>query len=333
MTKTEIHLLQSLPVEEVARRLGIEVVRHSCRCFMHDDRHPSLSFSMGKNIWRCFVCDKGGGPIDLVMQRFGCGFREACSWLASSFGISLDGDSAATHDTHGAGLAPHLDPSLVDRSLSVASSFCSALCGCGILSSDQTTHAAMRYRLGATRRGGVIFWQIDERMRVRDGKVMFYDAECHRLHDTPPDWVSAMLRRQGLLPEGSRTAKCLFGLHLLSEPDGGDVAVVESEKTAVICSELFPGLLWMATGGLGNMNPSVLRPLRGRHVTLFPDTDPKGSAFRKWTEAARMAADDHGLDISVADILETHASAGQKQRGIDIADFITETDESLQIDN
>ena len=38
---------------------------------------------------------------------------------------------------------------------------------------------------------------------------------------------------------------CLFGLHLLRETSANDdtiVAVVESEKTAVICSELIPAI-------------------------------------------------------------------------------------------
>ena len=35
-----LKLLRELPVEEVARRLGISIKRHSALCFMHDDHTP-----------------------------------------------------------------------------------------------------------------------------------------------------------------------------------------------------------------------------------------------------------------------------------------------------
>lgn len=76
-----VEQLKGLPIEEVARRLGMEVGRHRALCFMHDDHHPSLSFNVRKNIYYCFVCQKGGGPIRLVQDREGWSFQEACVWL------------------------------------------------------------------------------------------------------------------------------------------------------------------------------------------------------------------------------------------------------------
>ena len=82
-----VERLNALPIEEVARRLGMEVGRHRALCFMHDDHHPSLSFNVRKNIYYCFVCQKGGGPIRLVQDREGWSFQEACVWLGAEFGI------------------------------------------------------------------------------------------------------------------------------------------------------------------------------------------------------------------------------------------------------
>ena len=70
-----VERLNALPVEEVARRLGMEVGRHRALCFMHDDHHPSLSFNVRKNIYYCFVCQKGGGPIRLVQDCEGWSFQ------------------------------------------------------------------------------------------------------------------------------------------------------------------------------------------------------------------------------------------------------------------
>ena len=41
--------LRDLPIEEVAQRLGLTVKQHKCLCPFHDDRHPSLSFSIQRN--------------------------------------------------------------------------------------------------------------------------------------------------------------------------------------------------------------------------------------------------------------------------------------------
>lgn len=90
-----VSLLEALPVEEVARRLGVAVRRHMAICFMHDDHHPSLAFNPAKNTFYCFACQKGGDPIRLVQEHQGWAFPEACAWLANQFGIPLQEDDAA----------------------------------------------------------------------------------------------------------------------------------------------------------------------------------------------------------------------------------------------
>lgn len=81
--------LNELPIESVAEKLGLDVNRHRATCFMHDDKHPSLEFSVKKNIYYCFVCGEGGGPIKLVRKRKDYGFQEACVWLAGQYNIPL----------------------------------------------------------------------------------------------------------------------------------------------------------------------------------------------------------------------------------------------------
>lgn len=81
--------LNDLSVESVAEKLGIDVKRHKALCFMHDDHTPSLRFTPSKNMYYCFVCDKGGGPIQLVMEHQGWSFQDACVWLAKEFNIII----------------------------------------------------------------------------------------------------------------------------------------------------------------------------------------------------------------------------------------------------
>ena len=90
MEKYEIQKLREVPIEGVAQRLGLSVSRHKCLCPFHDDHHASLSFSVRRNTFRCFVCGAKGGTIDLVMRHLGKDFMEACRWLADENCIIID---------------------------------------------------------------------------------------------------------------------------------------------------------------------------------------------------------------------------------------------------
>lgn len=244
--------------------------------------------------------------------------------------------------------------------LSIRSQFCEAVVAAGYLSWEQMVSAACRYRLGASRLGGVIFWQIDQEERVHDGKVMYYQPDCHRDKGRNPTWVSALLRRRNPFPDSPHeTSHCFFGAHLLTtyprplpkmegsrypqgknsadehftplhhrEGQGGrsPIAVVEAEKTAVILSELYPQYVWLAAGGLGEVQVDKFRPLRGHKVIMFPDTDPEGVAYKRWYEAAQMVMQqpfwEDSPPIRVSTVLEQHASAEQKARKIDLVDFL-----------
>lgn len=86
--------LHEIPILSVADALGIQVIRHrSARCFMHDDHHPSLGFNNSKNTWKCFVCDKGGDQITLVMEKLGLSYVDACKWLADRYNIYIPNDN------------------------------------------------------------------------------------------------------------------------------------------------------------------------------------------------------------------------------------------------
>ena len=81
MDRLELQRLRDLPIEGVAERLGMQIVRHKALCPFHDDHHASLSFSMRRNTFRCFACGAHGGTIDLVMRYLHKDFKEACRWL------------------------------------------------------------------------------------------------------------------------------------------------------------------------------------------------------------------------------------------------------------
>ena len=216
---------------------------------------------------------------------------------------------------------------LWQQRLGTASEFCRAVVSNGYLSEEQMQRAAQRYRLGASRDGGVIFWQIDEFDQLRDGKIMHYRPDCHRDHDRKPTWTAYLLRKHGQLPKDWNTDHCLFGLHLLMENvrwkmDEVKVAVVEAEKTAVIMSEVKPEYIWLATGGKTELNVAKLRPLEGRRIILFPDTDEDGQTYRDWYDIAEAASDVFGHPVTVSTLLEQHATPLQKAAKIDLVDLL-----------
>ena len=89
MERIELQKLRELPIEGVAERLGLRVVRHKSLCPFHEDSHPSLSFKVSKNTYRCFVCGASGDTIRLVEKVLHKDFREACRWLANEHNVIL----------------------------------------------------------------------------------------------------------------------------------------------------------------------------------------------------------------------------------------------------
>ena len=96
MEKYEIQKLRELPIEKVAKEMGMKVEHHKALCPFHDDHHASLTFSKTKNSCRCYVCMRNSiGTIDLAMRYLGKDFRAACRWLAGEHQIQLEEDSSS----------------------------------------------------------------------------------------------------------------------------------------------------------------------------------------------------------------------------------------------
>jgi DNA primase len=51
------------------------------RCPFHEDAQASLVATPAKNLWHCFACQIGGGPIDWMMKARGVSFRHAVELL------------------------------------------------------------------------------------------------------------------------------------------------------------------------------------------------------------------------------------------------------------
>ena len=177
-----------------------------------------------------------------------------------------------------------------------------------------------RYCIGATKDRDVIYWQIDVHGRVRTGKVMKYDPNTgHRIKSgNGVNWIHSLMKKQKQLPDDWELSQCLFGEHLLNTHGNEKkcVAVVESEKTALIGAAVMPQWVWLATGGKSQMSVEKMQVLRGRTVTLFPDVD----GFNEWQEKAEQFTS--MFKVEVSRFLQDKATPEQRDAKVDIADLI-----------
>ncbi|MCS6832049.1 MAG: DUF6371 domain-containing protein [Flammeovirgaceae bacterium] len=171
-------------------------------------------------------------------------------------------------------------------------------------------------------KGATVFWQIDVHGKVRTGKIMLYNPTTGKRIKEPFNhisWVHKALK----LPE-FELRQCLFGEHLLNERDENGklkhVAIVESEKTAVIASVYLPQFVWLAVGSLTNLNAEKCSILKGRTVTLFPDLN----GFDKWSNKAKELS--HLAIFTVSDLLERKATEAEREQGFDLADYLIKYD-------
>ena len=84
--ETEIERLKNeVSVERLVEASGILLKKSGKdwlgRCPFHEDDTASLVVTPAKNLWHCFGCGIGGGPLDWVMKRQGVSFRHAVELL------------------------------------------------------------------------------------------------------------------------------------------------------------------------------------------------------------------------------------------------------------
>lgn len=329
-----IQTARQADILQVAHKLGIDVkkrgINYVTHCFIHDDTNPSLYISPAKNIWSCFACGMGGDPIALVMKHQQIGFVEALRWLVEQGCVKPP--QQAPKFNHLAFIESHcmdlkhsnyLDPKLIETYQGYDNELTQALVNNHILTREQMHRAAERFRL-CTAGKQVIFWYIDANGNLCEGKSMAYQADAHRSKTRKPFTISYLLKQKRALPEEWSAQNCLFGLHQLNQERFSPVAVVESEKTAIICSEQLADerFLWMASGGFSRLSAKLLEPLKGRKVILIPDTDADGTAYQGWLRKAEEAKRLMDQPITVSDLLERFATGEEKSRKIDLADFL-----------
>ncbi|MCK6432449.1 MAG: hypothetical protein HUU30_13155 [Burkholderiaceae bacterium] len=85
-------LKEEVSVQRLVEAAGVELKKAGKdwlgRCPFHDDREASLVVTPAKNLWHCFGCQIGGGPIDWVIKSRGVSFRHAVELLKDDAGLA-----------------------------------------------------------------------------------------------------------------------------------------------------------------------------------------------------------------------------------------------------
>ena len=225
----------------------------------------------------------------------------------------------------------------------------------GRLTAQQMHRAAARYHLGKTRSGKPLFWMISETLDPMDAHIASDDWLSSLLKARQPllqHWCPThCLFGQHLLStlNSPTTLRSTFGRFDTSKnskpsarPEGTlhtwrtlnselytlnskPVAIVESEASAAVLSELFPEVLWMAYATVEHLDVALFAPLQGRAVAIYPSTDPSASTYLFFLDLAEAVRQRYDIHISVASILEDLATPPQKDRCIDLLGFLRES--------
>lgn len=183
---------------------------------------------------------------------------------------------------------------------------------------EQAFELVHRYRIGTSRHwpGACIFWQTDAKGQVRTGKIMLYDAATGKRVKEPFNHIHWVHK---LKSAGYYLKQCLFGEHLLALDPGKPVALVESEKTALIATVHLPQYIWLATGSLHNLNAEKCQVLKGRRVELYPDVN----ACAQWQQKAiDLEMLIHKTHFKVSTLLEDNATDAERAASWDLGDYL-----------
>lgn len=172
----------------------------------------------------------------------------------------------------------------------------------------------LKYLIGTSNRwnGATVFWQLDNNLKLRHGKVMSYNSVTgKRVKDNNgKSYIDSV--RSILQLKKFNLKQCLFGLHLINEANKKTIALVESEKTAILMSIYKPNYLWMASGSKNGFKYEMLKPIKKHQIVAFPDK----SEYNDWLNKG-LELNDLGFNIKVSSLVEEI----DLPKGTDLADI------------
>ena len=146
-----------------------------------------------------------------------------------------------------------------------------------LFGTSQAEELVQKYQVGTAKNRKTVFWYIDQQGFPRNAKVYLYKSDGRRDKSHEPRYQ--FTKKNGFCVP-------IYGSHLVNQAKlsgNRKIAVVESEKSAVIASSQFKDVLWLASGGANMLTAErcnslayYSRQLNGAHIHLFADADDAG---------------------------------------------------------
>lgn len=159
------------------------------------------------------------------------------------------------------------------------------------------------YYLGTSKDGGAIFWNINMEHKAQKAKVSYYTIKGKRTDKFKVPYKN----EDGYF-------SCLYGEHLiaLEENQGKTIVLVESEKTAIICSIHIPEYIWLSYGGINGLTENKLEVLINNKVILVPDMSENAVAIMKKKLPHLIEL---GIDAKIWDMTNNESDEKLKEQG------------------
>lgn len=268
MERTDIQKLRELPIESVAERLGLTVTKHKAICPFHQDAHPSLSFRVSTNSFKCFVCGAHGGVIDLAMHMLGKNFIETCEWLANENCIIIEKYPPAVKQIR------KYPPDVQFLSGLVAHPTLNEVARCFLFDQRHYNPKVIEWLGISSISQPAPCW--------RYGKP-FYDAPSllFPYKDIDGNVLNVQSRYLGHESDKPRfrfpanSSIHIFNLPILRYLKPNEPLFISEGITDCI-AHLSSGHKAVAIPSATLLKPEDLEPLRGRELHVFPDNDPAG---------------------------------------------------------
>ena len=183
-------------------------------------------------------------------------------------------------------------------------------------SKDDVFKATQNYLITGTNHfwsNSTAFWQIDDKEKIHACKIMQYDRFTGKRIKKPYNHINWL--HNAIKEPDFNLCQCLFGLHRVNEDYQKTIAIVESEKTAIIMSLFIPDYIWIATGSKQNLKFDLLKPIKKLNIILFPDKGDYIDWLKKATELNAL-----GFKIAVSELIEQT----EFENGFDLADYYFE---------
>jgi hypothetical protein len=79
----------AIPLATLLERLSVKRRGKRYHCPFHDDKNPSASIYLKKNLFHCFTCAKSWSAIDLVVEILRLQVYDAITWIGQAFCLPI----------------------------------------------------------------------------------------------------------------------------------------------------------------------------------------------------------------------------------------------------